>query len=145
MQKEFQLKQATMNVGDIQNLESILNFGDDYEISPFFPPKVQSQFLPLFDCRLQLLLQGNYNILPGETKKLPTNCIISPDNGWFLSTIGNPELDLMFHEDFFTNYPYKLRVNVSLTNVTNQIRKLGDGLCIGYILLKPLEKDRVRT
>lgn len=132
-----------MNIGDIENLETILNFGEDYEISKEFPPKVQTHFLPLFDCRFQLLLQGNYNILPGETKKLPTNCIISPDNGWFLCTKSNPELDLMFHEDFFMNYPYKLRVNVLLTNVTNQIRNLGDGLCIGYILLKPLEKDRV--
>lgn len=130
-----------MNIGDIENLETILNFDGDYEISTNFPPKVPSQFLSLFDCRFKLLLQGNYNILPGETKKLPTNCTISPDSGWFLSTISNPELDLMFHEDFFMNYPYKFRVNVLLTNVSNQIRKLGDGLCIGYILLKPVKRQ----
>lgn len=126
-----------MNIADVEALETILNVADDYEISSCFPPKVQTQFLPLFDCRLQLLLQGNYNILPGETKQLPTNCIILPDNGWFLCSKSNPELDLMFHEDFYMNNSFKFRVHVFLTNVSNQMRQLGHGLCIGYILLKP--------
>ena len=112
------------------------NSKQDYEVSDSFPLKLPLGYQYLMDCRLQLLLYEHQTIHSGETKHLATTCIISPNNGWILSTIPNPALNLFFQEEYIKPPLIKFRLVVKVTNTTDENRTLPTGLCIGYLLMK---------
>ena len=113
------------------------NYTYEYEISTSFPVKPRLELQKFLDMRLQLLLQSPVIVKSGETRKLPTTCIITPYHGWILATIPNPSLSLISHETCISeqvNQPYRL--NICVTNTSNESMHLPSMLCIGYLILK---------
>lgn len=109
---------------------------NEYEVNECFPPKPPLGYQYLFDCRLKLLLYEAETINAGETKQMPTTCVIAPNCSWILSIKPNPEHSLMIQEEYIKSSLYKYRVIVSVTNITSEIKFLPKGLCIGYLLLQ---------
>jgi hypothetical protein len=106
------------------------------EISNVFPSKPSIEYRQLFDLRMQLFLLYDTVISSGEMRSLPTNCTISPYHDWFLWTIGNPAVTLIFHEEYITPLQHSFRLHVSVTNTSGESKHLPAGLCIGYLLLR---------
>ena len=112
------------------------NRKNEYEVSDSFPSKLPSGYQYLMDCRLQLLLYENIAVHSGETKQVTTTCVVTPNNGWVLSTKPNPELNLFFQEEYIKPSPIRFRVMVTVTNTTNEGIYIPTGICVGYLLLK---------
>ena len=108
----------------------------EYEITSAFPVKPRLELQKLLDMRLQLLLQTPVIIKSGETRKLPTTCIITPHHGWILATIPNPALTLISHESCLAEHTESYRLQISVTNTTKDSIHLPSMLCIGYLILK---------
>ena len=108
----------------------------EYEVTDSFPPKPHSKYCNLFDCRLQLLLYEDVTIESGETKKLATTCIITPNNGWVLSTKPNPALGLILQEEYIKPSLLKFRLEVTVINITMERKSLPRGVCVAYLLMK---------
>ena len=85
---------------------------------------------------MELFLLYDTVISSGEMRSLPTNCTISPYHDWFLWTIGNPAVTLIFHEEYITPLQHSFRLHVSVTNTSGESKHLPAGLCIGYLLLR---------
>ena len=108
----------------------------EYEVTDIFPPKLPLGYQYLMDCRLQLLLYEDQSIHCGETKKLGTTCVISPNHGWILSTKCNPAFSLIFQEENIKPSLNKFRISVTVTNISDENINIPRGHCIGYLLMR---------
>ena len=112
--------------------EENMNFNVNFDS----PPRLPLQFQPLFDCRIQLLVNTTVYLSPGETIFVETNTIIHPHHGRVLQTIENEKLEMMFYEKLLLDASESYRLKVKLTNLKNLNVILPKGICCGYLLMK---------
>ena len=107
----------------------------DIEISAVFPPKLEYSLRDIFDCRIKLYSNEGLTLNSGEMKQVPTNVFINPNNGWILSTKGNPELRLHFQEQFIRNINCRQQIYITIMNLSETKQILPIGTHIGFLIL----------
>lgn len=103
------------------------------KIDQSFPMINKGWSKSLIEYRIKLLTLEPITFKGGESKVVPTNCIIEEDRELSMYLKANPDLNLACEERFI--FPQKQTLTVKLSNLDGKVKKIPTHFCIGYLII----------